>query len=429
MAASLILHAGLILLLGTLVGGQAALSRMQDELTEIAYIEARYGEDVAAKVKIKERPSLRPEMPGRGVNTDSALKSEPKAAPGEPAPAPLPKAKLRSQLQAPALSQPARPKAAETQVVAPELQARTQQQMLAEASQLEAKAPRPKSRQVLEASRLGRSLADSEAADVAAPRAASRQASKAFQPTGTGLQSKSGSVALGDQVIPGDRASQSTAKVDEAAAAISAGGSLQGNSRGAYQAPRAALAPSGSGGGRGSGGGGVVDVDGPGGGGGGSGSGSGRKTILDYGSGGGGRGGGLAGRGRIAEPAPTKSIVAQSTNKAEPKQEVAEANLGGKGINMTISGEIKGRKILKSVVAEYPAQARKKGWEGVVAVHFTVLADGRVKDNTYFEQTSVHRPLNQAALEAIKQFKFAPLPAGQAAVEQWGIITIVFRLN
>ena len=74
-------------------------------------------------------------------------------------------------------------------------------------------------------------------------------------------------------------------------------------------------------------------------------------------------------------------------------------------------------------------QATAKGWEGIVAVHFTVLADGRVKDNVYFDQTSVHRDLNQAAMAAIKQFRFAPLPSDQAAIEQWGVITIVFRLN
>ena len=114
---------------------------------------------------------------------------------------------------------------------------------------------------------------------------------------------------------------------------------------------------------------------------------------------------------------------------AEPKQAVAEVKLDGKDVGMTISGQISGRKILKNVSPKYTVQARRKGWEGVVAVHFTVLADGRVKDNTYFEQSSVHRDLNQAALDAIKKFRFAPLPADQAAVEQWGVITIVFRLN
>ncbi|MEZ4386541.1 MAG: energy transducer TonB [Candidatus Krumholzibacteriia bacterium] len=96
---------------------------------------------------------------------------------------------------------------------------------------------------------------------------------------------------------------------------------------------------------------------------------------------------------------------------------------------MTITGQIAGRKILERVAPAYSDQARRNGWEGVVAVHFTVLPDGRVKDNVFFEQTSVHRDLNQAAMAAIRQFRFAPLPAAQSAVEQWGVITIVFRLN
>jgi protein TonB len=98
-------------------------------------------------------------------------------------------------------------------------------------------------------------------------------------------------------------------------------------------------------------------------------------------------------------------------------------------VSMTITGQIQGRKILSSVTPVYPDEARRRGWEGVVAVHFTVLADGRVKDNMYFEQSSVHRDLNRSAMEALKQFRFAPLRSDQAAVEQWGVITIVFRLH
>ena len=131
----------------------------------------------------------------------------------------------------------------------------------------------------------------------------------------------------------------------------------------------------------------------------------------------------------MAEPEPSSSIVKKAEPAAEPKQPAGDVDLDAKGVGMTISGQISGRKILESVAPEYTAKARQKGWEGVVAVHFTVLADGRVKDNAYFEQSSVHRDLNQMALKAIKKFRFAPLPSDQAAVEQWGVITIVFRLN
>ena len=65
MTASLVLHVGLLLLLVVVAGGKVAQDYIENELTEIAYIEARYGEDVAAKVKLKEK-SRRPEPPGRG---------------------------------------------------------------------------------------------------------------------------------------------------------------------------------------------------------------------------------------------------------------------------------------------------------------------------------------------------------------------------
>jgi TonB family protein len=234
-------------------------------------------------------------------------------------------------------------------------------------------------------------------------------------------------VALGSDIDVG--AATGKKKTDrgvaEASGAIASGGGLKQNTRSGYQAPAAALAPAGSGGGA-SGGKGVLDVSGPTGGGN-SGK-KGRKTILNYGSGSGGRGGSLAGRARIAEPEPTKEIVEAKAAEPETRQ-VADVQLNSNGVGMTISGQIKGRKILKSVAPKYTDLARRKGWEGAVAVHFTVLADGRVKDNAYFEQTSVHRDLNKMALDAIKQFRFAPLGADQAAVEQWGVITIVFRLN
>ena len=247
-----------------------------------------------------------------------------------------------------------------------------------------------------------------------------------FKPQEGALKSKAGGIVAGGEVVASAGTTRTSGVVD-APATVASGGSLESSSRGTYAAPGSSLAPKGDGGGK-AGGKGVVDVTGPSGTGG---KGSGRKTILNYGSGSGGRGGGggLAGRGRLAEPEPTSAIVKKAEPAAEPKQQVSEVALDDKGVGMTISGQISGRKILKKVAPEYTAKARQKGWEGVVAVHFTVLADGRVKDNTYFEQSSVHRDLNQMALKAIKQFRFAPLPADQAAVEQWGVITIVFRLN
>lgn len=77
---------------------------------------------------------------------------------------------------------------------------------------------------------------------------------------------------------------------------------------------------------------------------------------------------------------------------------------------MTISGQISDRKVVASAMPVYSDAARKARWEGVVAVHFTVLPDGRVKDDMYFDQTSAHRDLNRAAMDAVeREFRFEPL--------------------
>jgi hypothetical protein len=68
--ASTVVHV-LALLLLTFYAGREVVEHLQDELTEIAYIEARYGEDVAQKVKMKK---LDPGPPGRGITTDPSVK-------------------------------------------------------------------------------------------------------------------------------------------------------------------------------------------------------------------------------------------------------------------------------------------------------------------------------------------------------------------
>ncbi len=441
MAVSFAIHAGLLLMLGLMVGHQAAMMNDGGELTEIAYIEAHYGEDVAAKVKLRQKPSPvpKPQPPGRGVNTDNAFKPKADASPGPmemaeaPAPVatPQPKPQLQQAAAKPRMTAPkpvapkARPVVAKVEVATPIVGASSQPKALAQAVQLDTKAPRPKSRRVIDASKLGQPVKTLQTADPSVQAVANTSNKEAFTPQSGGLKSRTGTVAAGSDVLAAaGNTSRRGPAVAEAGAAVSAGGSLKSSGRSTYATGQSALSPSSSSSNAGSSG--VVDVAGPSGGGGGQKSG--RKTLLDYGNGSGGRSGSLSSRQRIAEPV-LGAVVDQPKTESKPRQAVAEAKLDAKGVNMSITGQIQGRKVLQSAPALYTDKARKKGWEGVVAVHFTVLADGRVKDNMYFEQTSVHRDLNQAAMAAIKKFRFAPLGSNQAAVEQWGVITIVFKLK
>lgn len=443
MALSITLHTAMLLLIGVIAGHQEPIQDTAEEYMEIAYVQATLGEDVVAKVKAKQRP--RPEPAGRGVNTDSAFKPKPEASP-EPVrpkameaampdlvgtmakvqtlPEAKPKPKPMMEAPKPVASKP-KPAAARVEVATPIVQPNSKPKALAQASQLETKAPRPNSRQVIDAGKLGKPVKTLQTADTGSPQVAAKQNTEAFKPKSGGLQSKAGHVDSGDDVLAqSNHATRRGPAVAEADAGVTSGGGLKSAGRSSYQGSAVALKS--SSGKRTSGGSSaVMDVAGPSGRGG---TKSGRKTMLDYGSGGGGRGGGLNSRQRISEPA-MGAVVDQPKSDSQPRNAVAEVKLDAKDVNMSITGQIQGRKILQSAPALYTAKARKNGWEGIVAVHFTVMADGRVKDNVYFDQTSVHRDLNQAAMAAIKKFRFAPLGPNQAAVEQWGVITIVFKLK
>lgn len=395
------LHA--LLFIGLVVfAGRGVIENAQqaDELTQISYIEARYGEDVAAKVRMKTRKAVVDVPAGPGIETRSAVK--PKTPSLQPALSTEPK--LAADVSAPKLE---RDDPTFAQLEREELRPRSQP-----AAANPALSPESVKR-------------DPSIADVGGtPKLSSRVSGSPRLPSeGTALVSRGkAKIDEGGPDVPG-RSSGSggglgNAELSPSAPALQSRGTPGGNAD--YAAPSGSLTQRG---------GGQADLDAvgtpqPGGGSAGT---KGRRTILDYGSGGGG--GGLSGRGGTLREAP----AAPAPDSADPADnniaEAAPVKINGEGSNMTISGQISGRKILHSVPPEYSKAARENGWEGVVAVHFTVLADGRVKDNMYFEQTSVQRDLNQAAMAAIKQFVFAPLGADQAAVEQWGVITIVFRLK
>lgn len=444
MALSITLHAAILLMLGVVVGNQVEIQNDDEDLLEIAYVEAVLGEDVVAKVKAARKPVARPkpEPAGRGVNTDSAFKpkTESGSQPVRPktrevaAPdlvgtmakaARLPEAKPKPRMATPkpAVSTP-KPAPAKVEVATPVVQPAARPKAFAQATQLETKAPRPQGRKVIDAGKLGKPVKTLQTAETGSPQVAAQKNTETFKPKSGGLKSKVGSIDSGDDVLAGaSNTNRRGPAVAEASTGVASGGALKSAGRKSYQGSAVALKPS-SGKRSAGGSSAVVDVAGPGGGG----SESGRKTMLDYGTGGGGRGGGLNSRQRIAEPG-MGAVMEKPENDSQPRKAVAEVKLDAKNVNMSITGQIQGRKILQSAPALYTAQARKNGWEGVVAVHFTVMADGRVKDNVYFDQTSVHRDLNQAAMAAIKKFRFAPLGSNQAAVEQWGVITIVFKLK
>ena len=83
-------------------------------------------------------------------------------------------------------------------------------------------------------------------------------------------------------------------------------------------------------------------------------------------------------------------------------------------------------RLQKSVV--YPDLARRAGVEGRVVVRVLVGQDGKARK--YFVETSDHELLNNAALDAIKNYGlFTPAIQNGQAILCWVSIPIVFRLR
>lgn len=76
----------------------------------------------------------------------------------------------------------------------------------------------------------------------------------------------------------------------------------------------------------------------------------------------------------------------------------------------------------------YPAASRRRGQEGRVLVRAEVLADGRCRQ-VELKQGSGHELLDQAALEAVRKWRFVPARQGEQAVTAWVDVPIAFKLK
>ena len=77
---------------------------------------------------------------------------------------------------------------------------------------------------------------------------------------------------------------------------------------------------------------------------------------------------------------------------------------------------------------EYPVAARRRGQEGVVLLSVLVSEKGLPKE-IRLAKTSGTPVLDEAALEAVKGWKFVPARQGEQAVAAWVEVPIRFRLE
>lgn len=76
----------------------------------------------------------------------------------------------------------------------------------------------------------------------------------------------------------------------------------------------------------------------------------------------------------------------------------------------------------------YPAVAIRRGYEGSVLLNVRVLPNGKPEEVTIF-RSSGHKVLDNAALKAVRKWKFVPAQRGFKAVSSWVKVPIEFRLE
>jgi periplasmic protein TonB len=77
---------------------------------------------------------------------------------------------------------------------------------------------------------------------------------------------------------------------------------------------------------------------------------------------------------------------------------------------------------------EYPRHARRLGLEGEVLIRTRVLPNGDA-DEVVLERSSGYALLDQAAIEAVRTWRFRPARRGDEQIVSWVEIPVRFRLN
>ena len=119
--------------------------------------------------------------------------------------------------------------------------------------------------------------------------------------------------------------------------------------------------------------------------------------------------------------AATPRQLSLNTQGMTPTEEVGG---GEKTLPYFISGEASERDVLKEVIPDYPEGLQK---EAVIKIRFSVTPDGRVSQMIPVQKD--YPRLEQLTLDALKQWRFNPLPPGTDQRTVQGIITFRYELE
>lgn len=127
-------------------------------------------------------------------------------------------------------------------------------------------------------------------------------------------------------------------------------------------------------------------------------------------------------------PIESSSTDLPSVSPKQPSQHSTPI-FSPKTTSTVITGQLADREIVHKVVPDFPVWARKQGVGASVALSFAVMENGRVKENVIVVQTSGSSQWDNAVIDALKKWRFAPLDTNGGRRDQTGIIVFQFVIE
>jgi protein TonB len=116
--------------------------------------------------------------------------------------------------------------------------------------------------------------------------------------------------------------------------------------------------------------------------------------------------------------------VNQAATLSEPASALGASHQPGPAVPAPVGGEVKPAKLIKSVPPVYPDMARTQRVSGNVQIDTLIEEDGNVGTMKILSGPPL---LHQAALNAVKQWKFQPAELDGKPTSMHLTVTVQFR--
>jgi protein TonB len=147
----------------------------------------------------------------------------------------------------------------------------------------------------------------------------------------------------------------------------------------------------------------------------------------------------------VVQPEPPKPVpkqvvrktipkpVPKPVPKAEPAQEIVKAPpppapVAPEPVAETVTEPSADADYLRNPPPNYPSLAQRQGWEGTVWLNVFVKPNG-LPGKIELQKTSGRKTLDDAAIAAVRNWRFVPAKRGNTPVEGWVSVPIEFSLG